>query len=624
MTHIFITGGTGFIGTQTLEQLSREDHTVSVLVRSKARWEQIRKQLGWLSGDGQRGTSVGKERFSPVIGDLSLPGLGLSAPDIASVLTADVIIHAGGPMDIRIGESEARAVFLQAAEELLNLASQIQTSKGLQHFIHIVGFKSPFTDDNFHNPAPIIASLEQESPYERMKFLADLRIRQGAMQLSFPLSVVHPSVLIGNSEHGDTPQTGGLGILVQATARRLMSITPGGNSHWLPLFHINHAAEFISTLTKESNPVSQTYYLLNEKKQSPSIMELVSGIAKELRVSKPLGAISPKLLSKVLGSPLGQKIGIPKESLDFIVDVNQAYPLTAAQDMQRKYGLEHVVNASIMPYTISDLDFRLVHSHPQADGYIRGKRGPLATLERVGSDKGKPPILFVHGTLSGADCLLPLAEQFPEFSVCLVDLPGFGRSPYHHGADVIEGHVESLVQAIRSFETPVTLVGHSLGGLLAAHAYARVPEQIHRLHLLQPALHSAARRYHSARINEAALRMLRAASLRKQLLAQSCFTDISDIPPAYVTYVLAELQSPRVRKTTAETLSALTRAESFAQLQPGAWLLGEASILWGTQDRVCHLPERFRSARTVEIAAAHHFPISHPALTAQLLRQQGL
>lgn len=624
MTHIFMTGGTGFIGSQILEQLSREDHTVSVLVRSKARWEQIRKQLGWLSGDGQRETSVGNERFSPVIGDLSLPGLGLSSPDMASVLTADVIIHAGGPMDIRIGESEARAVFLQAAEELLNLASQIHRRKGLQHFIHLVGFKSPFTDDNIHDPAPIIAHLEKGPPYELMKCLADLRIRQGAKQLSFPLSVVHPSVVIGSSEHGDTPQTGGLGILVRATGRRLMSIVPGGKSHWLPLVHVNHTAEFISALAKESNPVSQTYYLLDDKKQSPSMTELVSGIAKELRVRKPWGAISPKWLSKVLGSPLGRKIGIPKESLDFIVNVNQAYPLTAAQDMQRKYGLEHAINASIMPYTISDLDFRLVHSHPQADGYIRGKRGPLATLERLGSDKGKPPILFVHGTLSGADCLLPLAEQFPESSVCLVDLPGFGRSPYHHGADVIEGHIESLVKAIRSFETPVTLVGHSLGGLLSAHAYARVPEQIHRLHLLQPALHSAARRFRSARINEAALRMLRAASLRKQLLAQNCFTDISDIPPAYVTYVLAELQSSRVRKTTAETLSALTRAESFTLQQQGALLLREASILWGTQDRAYHLPERFRSALTVEIAAAHHFPISHPALTAQLLRQQGL
>ena len=137
---------------------------------------------------------MGNERFSPVIGDLSLTGLGLSETDMASVLTSDVIIHAGGPMDIRIGESEARAVFLQAAEEMLSLASQIHTTKGLQHFIHIVGFKSPFTDDNIHNPVPIIASLEQESPYELMKFLADLRIRR-AKQLGFPLSVVHPSVI---------------------------------------------------------------------------------------------------------------------------------------------------------------------------------------------------------------------------------------------------------------------------------------------------------------------------------------------------------------------------------------------------------------------------------------------
>ena len=315
---------------------------------------------------------------------------------------------------------------------------------------------------------------------------------------------------------------------MRATARKLMSITPGGNSHWLPLFHVDHAAEFISALAKESNPISQTYYLLDDKKQSPSMTELVSGIAKELRVSKPWGAISPKRLSKVLGSPLGRKIGIPKESLDFIVNVNQTYPLTAAQDMQR---IADWSTRKCLDYALyHHIDFRLVHSHPQAEGYIRGKRGPLPHWNGWDQDKGKPPILFVHGTLSGADCLLPLAEH----SLSL-RLPGrsprlraFALSP-RCGRD--RGTIESLVQAIRSFETPVTLVGHSLGGLLAAHAYARVPEQIHRLHLLQPA---TAQR--CAEVPQRANQRSRAAhaargSLRKQLLAQSCFTDISDIPP---------------------------------------------------------------------------------------------
>lgn len=643
MAHIFITGGTGFIGTHTLEQLERLNHSVSVLVRSRSRWEQIRKD--WTL----------TERFVPVIGDLSLPGLGLSATDKERVLTADVMIHAGGPMDIRISKEEARTVFLQAAEEMLLLAGDIQQHGGLNHFIHVVGFKSPFADENIHDTASILAHLEQESPYEHMKCFADLRIREGARELGFPLSIVHPSVVIGSSLHGETTQTGGLGILVSATARGMMPVVPGGSTHWLPLVHVDHVAAFISSLTLEVNPSSQTYYLLDDPKVSPSMHELVAGIAKELRVSTPKGSISPSWLGKLLGSSLGQKLGIPQESLTFIVKKSTSFPRAAKERIQGKYELERSVHREIFPFTIADLDFQLTHGRARHAGFVRGKRGPLASLERVGrlgrgdseehlnqrsvgehvlrdpsvtrlcdaNRRDKSVLLFVHGTLSGADCLVPLAEQFPEYDVCLVDLPGFGRSPYHHADDVMEGHVTALVEAICAVEAPVTLVGHSLGGLLAAHAYARVPERIQRLHLLQPALAPAARKFRSARLNGVALRWLRAKGLRKQLLTQGCFEDISDIPTSYVTYVLQELQSPRVRRTTAETLSALARAEGVPP-QLRTLLLEKASILWGTQDRGYVLAEELRSAGTVEIGKGHHFPISHPELTAQLLRQQGL
>ncbi|NQX63880.1 alpha/beta fold hydrolase [Paenibacillus qinlingensis] len=644
MAHIFMTGGTGFIGTHTLAQLSQGNHTVSVLVRSSSRWEQICKGLGWSDS-----ADTILSRIRPVIGDLGKPGLGLSHSDREKVLTAEVIIHAGGPMDIRISEAEARVVFLQAAEEMLRLAADIQLRGGLQHFIHVVGFKSPWTDENIHNPAPIIAQLEQGPPYELMKCLGDLRIREGAQELGFPLSIVHPSVVIGSSLHGETTQTGGLGILVRATARGLMSIVPGGSTHWLPLVHVDHVASFVNLLTKEATPPpTQTYYLLDDPKEGLSMQELVALIAKELRVSKPHGSISPTWLSKFLGTRLGQKLGIPKESLEFIVKKKTSFPIAPKDSLLNKHKLANKVQEEMLPSTMADLDFQLVHGHMPAEGFVRGKRGPLASLERSRSGTGqltkneglirsnaelrleghplaqhKNTLLFVHGTLSGADCLLPLAAQFPEHDVCLVDLPGFGRSPYHHAADVMEGHIAALVEAIRAFDSPVTLVGHSLGGLLAAHAYARVPERIHRLHLLQPALQPAARMYRSARLNQLALRRLREKNLRKQLLAQRCFVDISDIPASYVTYVLQELQSPRVRKTTAETLSALTRAEAFPPQQQ-AKLLREASILWGTQDRAMPWAEELRSAHTLEIEAAHHFPISHPELTAQLLRQQGL
>ncbi|WP_049827339.1 alpha/beta fold hydrolase [Paenibacillus maysiensis] len=616
MAHIFITGGTGFIGMHALRQLSREEHTVTVLVRSQQKWERMCRQMGletaWHTG-----------KLTPVIGDLSIPALGLNPSDRKRVETADVVIHAGGPMDILLGEEEARAAFLQAAEEMLTLATHIHASKGLRHFIHLVGFKSPFNDHNWNAPEPVIAQLEQAPPYERMKFLADLHIRQGAHREGFPLSVIHLSVVIGDSEHGDTPQTGGLGILVASTARKLMGLVPGGKSHWLPLVHVDHAAEFISALAKEPRPVNETYYLMDERQQSPTMIELGTNMAKELRLRKPLGSISPAWLSKILGTPLGRKLGIPKESLDFIVDVD--YPLDATRRIHHKSGLSHAVNSSTFPFVITDLDFRIIHSHAETDGYVRSRRGPLATLERK-VEKARnenPTIVFVHGTLSGADCLIPLAEHFPESSVCLVDLPGFGRSPYHHKEDALEGHIESLVQAIQAFETPIRLVGHSFGGLLAAKVWERVPEHISSLHLLQPVLHTAPPRYRSARITESVLGRLSEPGLQKQLLSQTCFESLGDIPPTYVAYVLEEMRSPRVRKTTAETLAMLTRSNSF-QFAPQIYEARskeKVSILWGVKDQIYKLPEPFRSFHTRDLPAAHHFPISQPERTAHWLKQ---
>ncbi|MFK4470312.1 hypothetical protein ABH897_000027 [Paenibacillus sp. RC73] len=77
--------------------------------------------------------------------------------------------------------------------------------------------------------------------------------------------------------------------------------------------------------------------LMDERQQSPTMIELGTNMAKELRVHKPLGSISPVWLSNILGTPLGRKLGIPNESLDFIVDVD--YPLDATRRIHHKSGL---------------------------------------------------------------------------------------------------------------------------------------------------------------------------------------------------------------------------------------------------------------------------------------------
>jgi len=116
--------------------------------------------------------------------------------------------------------------------------------------------------------------------------------------------------------------------------------------------------------------------------------------------------------------------------------------------------------------------------------------GPLR-LHHV--DFGGPPcapvVVCVHG-LGGShlnwDLLAPLLSA--RYRVLAVDLPGFGLSPPRRGPATVRRNVAALAAFIRGCDGPVTLVGNSMGGLIAVLTAARHPELVRALALLDPAL----------------------------------------------------------------------------------------------------------------------------------------
>jgi pimeloyl-ACP methyl ester carboxylesterase len=108
-------------------------------------------------------------------------------------------------MSVTLDKEIAKQTFLDGSRYLAELAEQIHRAKGLDHFIHIVDFMSPYNDDNIDMQANVFDFdnfMKGESEYERMKFLADLYIRQQAKLHGYPLSVVNPSTVIGASPPG--------------------------------------------------------------------------------------------------------------------------------------------------------------------------------------------------------------------------------------------------------------------------------------------------------------------------------------------------------------------------------------------------------------------------------------
>lgn len=116
-----------------------------------------------------------------------------------------------------------------------------------------------------------------------------------------------------------------------------------------------------------------------------------------------------------------------------------------------------------------------------------GRRVALLENRQAASEQPQKPLLIaLHGWLDNGASFLPLAPYLDDFHLVCVDLPGHGHSDHKTTPYVFVDWLDDLYQITQAAGWPhFTLLGHSLGALIAS-AYAGVfPEQIERLILLE-------------------------------------------------------------------------------------------------------------------------------------------
>lgn len=110
---------------------------------------------------------------------------------------------------------------------------------------------------------------------------------------------------------------------------------------------------------------------------------------------------------------------------------------------------------------------------------------------------GQPALVFLHGLAASGRYWYGVADQLDGRGrqLHLVDLLGFGRSPWPDLAYTVEDHLAALDAwrgAIGLGEAPLILVGHSLGALLALDWAGRTPGVAGAVLVALPAYRDAA------------------------------------------------------------------------------------------------------------------------------------
>lgn len=108
----------------------------------------------------------------------------------------------------------------------------------------------------------------------------------------------------------------------------------------------------------------------------------------------------------------------------------------------------------------------------------------LAVYERQRAAPA-PTVLFVHGAMDRGASFLKATRQLADLDLVRYDRRGYGRSLGAGVAVDVDAHVEDLLNVVGE-RSPVTVVGHSFGGVLALIAADRAPDRIGSVLVYEP------------------------------------------------------------------------------------------------------------------------------------------
>ena len=381
---VFLTGATGYLGTEILRQLLSNPQVsrIVALVRCSSqkqgleRVQTTAKNAGWLDGEFKHG-SLKKIEIWP--GDLSKHNFGLPSQSIARLCgrsadqdNIDAIIHNGAIVNWNADYARLKEANVSSTIRLLRacLSSPSLDTK----FVYVSGgpkvdFNKPFEDN--------ATVLKDHIGYSQTKFLSESIVHHIAQTVPGQnrISVVKPGLIIGDEQRGVANVDDFLWRSV-ATAASLGKYPVEDVDRWL---HI-HAVDTVA-----STIISQLF-----TREIASFSDMLSGMP----ISQAWQTTIAALGSPCEGVPMDDWAQLVKEQMDH---VGESHPMWSVQHFlsHRETNAQRPENSEVSRHTL--LAMKKNVDYLKGIGYIGGDwssqqpvigRSNLAQFERLEKGNG--------------------------------------------------------------------------------------------------------------------------------------------------------------------------------------------------------------------------------------------
>ncbi len=354
---IFITGATGFLGTQIIRRLIKmKDICIIVLVRGKNfedsfknlsrawwEWPELKEEIKDLKF---LNTISSLNKINLLKGDISEEKLGLTINEYDYLINnLTHIIHAAADIRLNAPLQDLRKINVSGTKNLIKLAVEANKNHGISRFSHLSTAYVAGSNKGIIYEDSITDKYGFQSNYEKSKYESELIVRASGL----PISIFRPSMIVGDSNTGYIKTFNTIYVLIRLYLDKKLNILPISGNTKINLVPVDYVADAIVKLTFDPKTEGLTFHVTAPYSDLPNINEFIEFIQQwankhlELNISKPIflsSAMIPYIINflKVSGKS-GRRVGKTLTELSSYMNENREFSRTNIEKFLGPYNL---------------------------------------------------------------------------------------------------------------------------------------------------------------------------------------------------------------------------------------------------------------------------------------------
>jgi len=351
---IFITGFPGFIAKRLVERLARRDTQFFLLVQK----DFTEKAIGDVE-EIARKTNTPLENFALIEGDITRENLEISEKDLKIIFReTTAVYHLAAVYDLAVKKEIAHQVNVEGTRNVNEIIKKIPVLRRYNYIstCYVAGRRTgEILETDLEHDAGF------RNFYEETKYLAELEVEK--LKSEFPVTIFRPSVVVGDSESGETAKYDGIYSLIHYLRKApnlLRFVNVGNSAVKLNLVPVDFVVESIAALATDENAVGKTVALADPNPLTTE--ELFDVISEAMTNKKSVVKPPPLLVEKSLMLPFSPVLsGLPFPSVPYFF-VPQTYDTRIADAL---LSAHNIVCPNFASYIGNLLKF--VEEHPKLD-----------------------------------------------------------------------------------------------------------------------------------------------------------------------------------------------------------------------------------------------------------------